>query len=528
MLSLLGALALGLVVTPTAEAGRAGPPVPTLAWRSCGQEWPGKLCATAQVPLDYDRPRGRTTELALAKVPASDPGRRIGTVFINPGGPGGSGVEMLLSGFGDVLAQNLDGRFDVVGFDPRGVAGSDPLHCFDSQSDLDAFFAGQPVFPYRRAQERPFFQRYRSLGPECLDDRQAVARHMSTADVARDLDLLRRAVGDSRLTYLGFSYGSYIGNTYANLFPRRVRALVIDGVLDPRLWSSGSLIQIDRKGPQAVLDEALRLCDAAGPSCAFSAAGGSRARWEVLADRIRREPLDLGPEGSYTYDLLIGDAAGAMYVPEIWPDYMGFLDQVADAALGDQQPVPALAAARTRMLTQLEAPGPEADYPNGLDALYGNLCADAEFPRRLDTYRSVGEYAERGSRIGPRWWWFYAGCAAWPTSPDRYTGPWTARTSAPVLVVGNYFDAGTDYAGAQASDRLLRNSRLLTYAGWGHTAYGRSDCVTTYVDRYLLTGTLPPAATVCPANPNPFTAVATRRAAPRVLVGLPPSMPGAR
>ena len=232
VLSLLGVLALGVVVTPPAEARPGVPPVPTLDWRPCGEE-PSKLCATAQVPLDFDKPRGRTIELALAKVPASDPGRRIGTVFINPGGPGGSGVDMVLYD-GNLFADSLDGRFDVVGIDPRGVARSDPLHCFDSQDDLDAFLASQPVFPYRRAQERPYFDHWSSLAPECLDDRQAIARHMSTADVARDLDLLRQAVGDSRLTYLGFSYGSHIGNTYANLFPGRVRAMVIDGVIDPQ------------------------------------------------------------------------------------------------------------------------------------------------------------------------------------------------------------------------------------------------------------------------------------------------------
>jgi pimeloyl-ACP methyl ester carboxylesterase len=527
-MSLLGVLALGVVVTPTAEASRGGPPVPRLDWRPCGEDLPGKLCATARVPLDHDEPRGRTTELALAKVPASDPSRRIGTVFVNPGGPGGSGVEFVLFGFGDFLAANLDGRFDVVGFDPRGVGSSDPLHCFDSEEDLDAFLADQPVFPYRRAQERPFFDHYRSLASECLDDRQAVARHMSTADVARDLDLLRRAVGDSRLTYLGFSYGSYLGNTYANLFPGRIRALVIDGVLDPRLWSSGWQIKSDRKATQAVFDEALRLCDAAGSSCAFSARGGSRARWRALANQIRREPLVVDPEFTYTYDLLIADATGAMYAPEVWPDYFTFLDEVADAVLGDQQPGAALSATRDSVLDRLAAPSTEADYPNFFDAYYGNHCADTEYPRRFVTYRAIGIYAEQGSRFGPYWWWSNAGCADWPTSPDRYLGPWTARTSAPVLVVGNYYDPSTDYAGAQASDRLLRNSRLLTYAGWGHTAYGRSECTTAYVDRYLLTGALPRAGTVCPANPNPFTAVADRRQPRQVLVGLPPSRPGSR
>jgi pimeloyl-ACP methyl ester carboxylesterase len=516
----LATLSLGVLVAPQAEAGPSGPPVPVLNWQPCGADFPGKLCATATVPLDYDRPRGRTTQLALAKLPASDTSRRIGTVFINPGGPGGSGVGMLLSDFGDFLAENLDGRFDIVGFDPRGVAGSDPLHCFDSVEELDEFFATQPIFPYQRRQERPFFQHYRQLGPECLDDRQAVARHMSTADVARDLDLLRRAVGDARLSYLGFSYGSYLGNTYANLFPDRVRALVIDGVLDPRLWSSGWQIRSDRVATQEVFDEFLRLCDAAGPQCPFFTAGGSAARWEALAARVRREPFVVDAEFTYSYDLLIADATSVMRAPEFWSDYAAFLDEIADAALADQ-PAAALVMLRGRLLQRLASPQPEADYPNFLDAYYGNQCADTEYPRRFSTYRAIGAYAERGSQFGPFWWWANAGCADWPTAPDRYVGPWTARTSAPVLVVGNFFDPATDYAGARASDQLLRNSRLLTYAGWGHTAYGRSACTTGHIDRYLLTGTLPPRGTICPANPNPFTAAAARRSAPAPLVGLP-------
>ena len=526
-LAALAAVSLTGLMTPAAEAAPARPRVPVLNWQPCGDDFPGKLCATATVPLDYDRPRGRTTTLALAKVPASDAKRRIGTVFINPGGPGGSGVDLLLYGFGDYLADNLDGRFDVVGFDPRGVAGSDPLHCFDSEAELNAFFGSQPIFPYLRSQQRPYFEQYRRLGPECLDDRQAIARHMSTADVARDLDLLRRAVGDAKLSYLGFSYGSYLGNTYANLFPKKVRALVIDGVLDPRLWSSGWQIRSDRVATQEVFDEFLRLCDAAGPQCPFFTPGGSAARWKALAASVRREPVVLDPTFTYTYDLLIADATGAMYSPEAWNDYATFLDQVADLALADR-PAAALVAQRERLLSRLTPPRREADYPNFTDAYYGNQCADTEYPRRFATYRAIGEYAARGSQFGPYWWWANAGCANWPTAPDRYVGPWTARTSAPVLVVGNLFDPATDYAGARASDRLLRNSRLLTYAGWGHTAYGRSACSTDYINRYLVTGALPPRGTVCPANPNPFSGATARRSASAPLVGLPQPAPGSR
>jgi hypothetical protein len=157
-----------------------------------------------------------------------------------------------------------------------------------------------------------------------------------------------------------------------------------------------------------------------------------------------------------------------------------------------------------------------------LDAYFGNQCADTEYPFSYLAFRLIDLYAAAGSRFGPYWWWFNNGCAGWPVNRDRYVGPWTARTSAPVLVVGNFFDGVTAYTGAQASANLLRNSRLLSYAGWGHTAYPRSECIVGYVNAYLLSGALPPAGTVCPANPNPFIpSVAGAAARTTPLVGLP-------
>lgn len=512
---------------PAGGAHRPGPAVPDLDWVPCGPDFPGAECAIATVPLDYDNPRGATTEVALARIPAANPARRIGSVFLNPGGPGGSGVGLVLFGFGDHLNEQLQGRFDIVGFDPRGVGLSDPIHCFDSEDDLGEFFGDAPVFPYRRDQYRPFYDKLGTeFGRECRDAREAIVGHMSTADVARDLDLLRRAVGDRKLTYLGFSYGSYLGNTYANLFPGNVRALVIDGVLDPRLWSSGWQIKSDRVATGEEFDEFLRLCDEAGADCAFSAPEGSKTRWERLARTLRAHPLELPDGGTYTYDLLIGDATGAMYSPEEWGGDEGaaaLFDTIADAVLGDQAAAAArVAGVRQAFIERLTgpsastaalagvggAPAEEADYDNGLDAYYGNQCADTQYPSTFGEFRLIDVYAAAGSRFGPLWWWGNVGCTNWPVNRDRYVGPWTARTSAPVLVVGNFFDGVTDHAGAEASARLLRSSRLLSYAGWGHTAYDRSACVTEHVNAYLLRGTLPPKGTVCPANPNPFVPAA--------------------
>ena len=354
---------------------------------------------------------------------------------------------------------------------------------------------------------------------------------MSTADVARDMDLLRQAVGDAKITYLGFSYGSYLGNTYANMFPKNVRALVIDGVLDPRLWSSGFQIVSDRVATEAEFVEFLRLCDEAGPDCAFAAPEGSRARWEALARR------DQGATARFRRRVRLHvrlpdqrRRIGAMYAPETWggPDgYGAFFDFLADAVLGDQAAA-ANAGARAGIADRTAEAG-AVDRARlrrtFFDAYFGNQCADTQYPslvRRRSCSRTatppagVASSGRTGGGSTP-------GAPTGRSARDRYVGPWTARTSAPVLVVGNYFDGVTDYAGAQASASLLRNSRLLSYAGWGHTAYGRSACVTGYVDAYLVDGTLPPVDTVCPANPNPFVPSLQRTAATSVpRIGLPP------
>ena len=174
------------------------------------------------------------------------------------------------------------------------------------------------MFPYRNGQYRSYFDTWAGLGPECLDDRQKVAAHMNTADVARDLDLLRRAVGDRRLTYLGFSYGSYLGNTYANLFPNNVRALVIDGVLDPRLWSSGWQIKSDRVATQEEFDEFLRLCDAARTECAFWTPAGSAQALGTVGQKHSARPARVARRDAVHLRLPDRRCPSAMYSPEVW------------------------------------------------------------------------------------------------------------------------------------------------------------------------------------------------------------------
>lgn len=515
--TVVAALVLG--VTPVAQARPAvagvasGPSVPNISWSPCPLEVaePPLECATMAVPLDHRAPRGRTIDLALVRFPASNPANRIGSLFINPGGPGGSGVDTVIA-VGADLDADMQGRFDIVGFDPRGIARSAPVRCWPTFDQALNFAAGVPIFPYESAMERPFFAELTTLYPSCLANGQRdIMRFMGTADVARDLDLMRRAVGDQKLNYLGFSYGSFLGNTYANLFPRNIRALAIDGVLDPRLWSSGRQIESDRTAGEVVMAEFLRLCDEA--ACPFSGPHGAAARWTNLLAVLREAPvtIELPPDPPFelTYDLLVAVMFGGLYSASYWPDYAILLDYI-DQAVSSSVPGgdPAVMKELATRWAALTAKDPvQEPYDNFVEGYYGNHCADAEYPSSLRDWSKTGRFAAKDSVFGPYLWWTQAPCANWPVSPTRYGGPWTARTSAPVLVVGNSFDPATDLAGAQATARLLPNSRLLTYAGWGHVAYFVSECARTYTAAYLVSGALPPRGTVCPANPNPFLVV---------------------
>jgi hypothetical protein len=286
----------------------------------------------------------------------------------------------------------------------------------------------------------------------------------------------------------------------------------------------------ERYSTQEEFDEFLRLCDEAGPDqCPLTNEEGAAARFDALVDVVRASPLIL-PDGSViTYDVLVLQAVLAMVAPELWgggPDGYGALfGALADFALGDGLAGGRAARARSAIATMLHRVSADEGYANGLEGFYGSHCSDAEFPPTLAAYQASADYGEQGSIFGRLWWWNDAApCAAWPTASDRYAGPWTARTSLPVLVVGNFFDGITGYDGAVALSRMLENSRLLSYAGWGHTAFLRSPCVTNHVASYLLDGTLPPAGMVCPANPNPFAAdpsLAPPAATLAAFVGLP-------
>lgn len=484
--------------------------VPHLRWTPCRK---GFECATARVPLDYDRRGGARIRLRLVRLPAGDPAHKIGSIFLNPGGPGGSGIDFVRQAGPFLFSDKVRARFDLVGFDPRGIMRSTPLRCFGSLREATSAWATSFPFPVTPKQERIWIRADRRVARACAQKGGAILKHMSTANVARDMNLLRRAVGDKRLTYSGYSYGSYLGATYANLFPTKVRALAVDGVLDPIAWSTGRRDQGSRvpfstrlrsaQGAWATLRQFFVLCDRGGDTCAFSG-GDPRLRYDRLADRLRAEPALLpneqGGVDRLTYADLVVLSLSAMYDPFSWKRFAKFLQGL------DNLTRPVAVAATLKELRSRFRERPAGDYPNFVEGFPGVACSDSDNPAHIDAWRRAAEESDnRFPYFGRPWTWISSICHPWPgKDADRYTGPWTKKTSKPVLVVGNRFDPATPYHGAQTLDRLLPRSRLLTLEGWGHTSLFKSLCVDTHVSRYLLSTRVPPDGTDCAPDVVPF------------------------
>jgi pimeloyl-ACP methyl ester carboxylesterase len=344
------------------------------------------------------------------------------------------------------------------------------------------------------------------LAQACTKHAGPIIDHMSTANVARDMDLLRQAAGDAQLTYAGYSYGSYIGTTYANLFPGNVRALIVDGVLDPIAWSTGrgdeartlpfSTRLHSDEGAYATLQQFFALCDRGASNCEFS--GAAAVRFENLTQRLLDHPVKLRNGAVITYADVVSLTLGALYDPPLWPLLAHLLAKVDKQGESDAAAV-ALRDLRIRL-------GAYDNYPNFVEGSPGVFCSDSDNPSTAEAWSAAAREADRKfGYFGRSWTWFTSSCAVWPGQDhDRFMGPFTQRTANPVLVIGNRYDPATRYESAVTVANLLPGSRLLTLDGWGHTSLFQSACIDASVNRYLLTKELPPKGTVCQPDSVPF------------------------
>ena len=498
-ISTLTVLVLGAgtpVATAQSPAGEA-PAVPAapLAWAGCGTTVEataaGVECAIADLPMDYDEPDGSRVQIAVARVPATDQANKIGSLFFNFGGPGGPAVEYLQAA-GAGLFSTLNERFDIVGFDPRGVGQSTPA--IDCQVDQETKgIYSVPVPTPLDIDVEAYVAKVQGYVDACLANNGEILEHVSTANVARDMDVLRAAVGDEKLSYLGFSYGTFLGATYASLFPDNHRAMVLDGALDADEYINDPLsgIATQTAGFEQALARFAEACAVDQAACSGFGGTDPYLAYDQLLAAAEAQPI---PADGYTPDprpVTADDIRTVtlrlLYAKPLW----GLLGSVlAETAAGDgstirellDQAVYADSASADRYFT---IGASEQRYPQGDLEVYLDRGAEswASFPH----FWSNSGYAELNY-------------ALWPArDEDAFAGPFDVpESSSTPLVIGTTYDPATPYSGAVRLVEDLGNARLLTMEGDGHTAYGgNSACVDTATETYLVVGLLPEPGAVC-------------------------------
>jgi pimeloyl-ACP methyl ester carboxylesterase len=463
-----------------------------LHWQACDK---GFQCARLWVPFDYRRPAWRRFSLPVIRLPATDPAHRIGSLVINPGGPGGSGVSYALDAR-SVVSAAVRARFDVVGFDPRGVGGSEPaVHCLTGPQ-LDRYFETDDT-PTDPAQLATVVSESKLFASGCERESGPLLPYVGTQNAARDTDVVRAALGDRKLTYLGKSYGTYLGTWYAQLFPAHVRALVLDGALDPDASGLSTNI-VQSEGFEVALrsftaDCMTRANCPLGHGDTASAVSAGLARVQALITKATSHPLrnDLGDGQTANGALLLNGIATALYNKGYWPTLRSALQE---AFGGDGTILVELGNA----LYERSSSG---TYSNLADANMAVDCVDRSWPRGLAAWSSAAAAAAKAAPLfGEAIMWGSLPCAYWP-APAAAQPAIRAAGAPPILVVGNKRDPATPYQWAVALAGDLTSGVLLGWNGDGHTAYMMgSSCVDAIVNRYLLTLALPRSGTLCPAS----------------------------
>ncbi|MEV0296248.1 alpha/beta hydrolase [Nocardia sp. NPDC050710] len=503
----VGAGVLGTPVSASAEDGvdayvdrlAQAADTPALQWSDCQD---GFQCSSAKVPLDYNQPQREQIELAVIKLPATDPSHRIGTLFVNFGGPGPSGVDRLRERvrWPWLFSDELRSRFDVVSWDSRSVARSAAVRCFPTVDEQLVFLGSMPEMPTAASEEAPFYDWSREFADRCVQQAGPILNHASTANTARDLDLLRRAVGDPKLTYHGISYGTQLGAIYANMFPSRVRALVFDGSMDFEgsangHGAQGTTVPLDTRQDvagaiAATFDAFLQQCSAAGPRCAFSS-GDPRLKWTALAERARLAPIRVDGQ-AWTYTAIL-NAAASLSQSSTYPDLAVLLQKLFDAGTT----IPGL----------LPVAHGASYLGNRTEAYHAIQCTDSVVPTDTGVYsRAAVSEDLRVPYFGRVAVFSSTTCAFWQArDADRYTGPWNRRTAAPILVLNSRFDPATPLSGASAGAAQLASAQVVVIEGAGHSSmYVPSACAERVKREYLVTGGLPPQGTGCAIDKSPF------------------------
>lgn len=454
-------------------------------WADCGG---GFQCADVHAPLNWDELEGDTIQLRLVKQPAKN-GAPIGTLFVNPGGPGASGSEYVRNSIAYAVGEPLQREFDVIGWDPRGVGASTPVTCLDA-AGMDEYLFGAGSSTAERGSDEWIAEGVaasRQFGEACLEQTGDLLGHVDTVSTVRDLDMLRQIVGDPKLNYLGYSYGTHIGARYAEMFPAQVGRLVLDGVLDPTA-SEADVIREQTLGFEAALRSYVTAC-LGGQDCPLSGTvDEAMAEIGALLDGVKEAQLT-GTDGrTLTASTLLTAIITPLYAESNW----GYLNTLFETvAAGEADVAFALADSYySRMDGQY--------LDNSTEAFQAINCLD--YPNAIDAERmreQAAELAELAPTIGKFQGYGDVSCAGWPVKGAAERAPVRAEGADPILVVGTTGDPATPYQWAQSLARQLESGVLVTFEGEGHTAYGQSACVNDVVEQYFIAGTVPESGVTC-------------------------------
>ncbi len=459
-----------------------------VAWSPCTDD-PKQRCATMEVPVDYGKPSGDRFTLALRKALALDPGQRVGSLVINPGGPGASGVEYA-SYASYVFSKQLRTVYDIVGFDPRGIGASDAVACL-TDSEMDTLFGDDPT-PDTAAERRRLIQDADAITKSCAATGGERARHMGTADVARDMDVMRVLLGDAKLNFFGVSYGTFLGALYADLFPTNVGRFVLDSAISPNQTDAQEMTY-DIQGFESSIDAFIDWC-VARPDCALgSDQTAARSRIVTLLDTVEATELKTGVpglekvgEGWTSFAIFM-----SLYSEASWPTLNKGLAQ-AFTGRGD------ILLAKAMSVVDRSTSGGYADGTY-LQAMIPVRCED--WPRSPETPAAKAAQA-KAQAAHPLWarmtGELYDNCKAWPDPGRALKGSTLAVGAAPILVIGNLRDPATPIGGTKQLAKDLDSGVLVTSDHDGHgTYFAGNSCIDAIVDGYLMTGATPPDGEAC-------------------------------
>jgi pimeloyl-ACP methyl ester carboxylesterase len=463
-----------------------------LDWGPCeSPDSAGFECATLTVPLDYENPDPATDlEIAVTRQPATDPGARTGALLMNPGGPGASAVEFAQSTASYLFPPEVRARYDMVGFDTRGTGGSQPVECL-SGPEMDDHTRTDRT-PDDNAEVRQLGAAMEEFGEGCQAQAGELLEHISTVEAARDMDLLRAALGDEQLHYVGFSYGTKLGAFYAGLFPQRAGRLVLDAAMDPRLPT----IDTDREQAGG-FETAFRSFadDCAGHADCPLGTDGADAASQQLSEfftEVDAEPLPTDdPDRPLTESLATTGVAQALYAESLWPQLRDALTTAIDQGEGNQL----LALADSYNERE-----PDGSYGTIMFAFPAISCLDSPAGTRTPTEvrEALPAYEEASPTFGADFAWATLQCGSWPVQPTGHPVSIEAPGAEDILVVGTTRDPATPYAWAEGLADQLESGILLTNEGDGHGAYAMGDtCVDDAVNAYLLNNTSPEEGTTC-------------------------------